>query len=204
MFHKACLKARVGIGGSSASTCRPFDEGRRFLSDITAASLPPLTLVLGGQRSGKSAYAEALIGKGRGAIYLATGQALDGEMSARIALHRKRRGDHWTTLEEPLDLTGALKGIDRPVLIDSMAMWVANLLQEGRDVEAETLALVRALESIKSAVVIVSDEVGLGVIPENVLARDFIDALGLANQKIAAQAERVIMVTAGLAQVLKG
>ena len=174
------------------------------MSNKTIPALPQLTLILGGQRSGKSAYAESLIGVGCKAIYLATGQALDDEMSARIALHRARRGAHWTTLEEPLDIIGALKGAEQPVLVDSMAMWVANLLQAGRDVEAETLALVQALESIKSAVVIVSDEVGLGIIPENPLARNFIDALGSANQKIAAQAARVVMITAGLAQVLKG
>lgn len=174
------------------------------MNEKTAPFLPPLTLILGGQRSGKSAYAESLIGQARKAIYLATGQALDSEMSARIDAHRARRGNNWSTLEEPLDLASALKGIKQPVLIDSMAMWVANFLQAGRDVEAETLALVQALESVKSAVVIVSDEVGLGVIPANPLARNFIDALGLANQKIAARAERVVMITAGLAQVLKG
>ena len=174
------------------------------MNNKTTTALPPLTLILGGQRSGKSAYAESLIGEGCKAVYLATGQALDDEMNARIALHRARRGDHWSTLEEPLDLAAALKGARQPLLIDSLAMWVANLLQAGRDVEAETLALVQALESIKSAVVIVSDEVGLGVIPENALAREFIDALGLANQQIAARAERVILITAGLAQIKKG
>jgi adenosylcobinamide kinase/adenosylcobinamide-phosphate guanylyltransferase len=174
------------------------------LNDETTPFLPSLTLILGGQRSGKSAYAESLIGESRKAIYLATGQAIDLEMSARITAHRARRGNNWSTLEESLDLAGALKGISQPVLIDSMAMWVANLLLAGRDVEPETLGLVQALESIKSEVVIVSDEVGLGIIPENPLARTFIDALGLANQKIAARAERVVIITAGLAQVLKG
>ncbi len=178
-----------------------------LLADDNLPGLPPLTLILGGQRSGKSAYGEGLIGEAREAVYLATGEALDRQMSDRIALHRKRRGDHWTTLEEPLDIAGALKKIDRqgrPVLIDSLAMWVANLLRAGSDVEEETLTLVRALESIKSPVVVVSDEAGLGVIPGNALARNFLDGLGIANQRIAAEAKRVIFVTAGLAQVLKG
>ncbi len=177
------------------------------MADNIVPALPALTLILGGQRSGKSAYAEGLIGITSQAVYVATGEALDGEMTARIALHRKRRGDNWTTLEEPLDLVGALAKSDeqgRPVLIDSLAMWVANLLQADKNVTEETLALVRALETIKSSVVIVSDEVGLGIIPGNALARSFVDALGTANQKIAAAAQRVIVVTAGLPQVLKG
>lgn len=173
------------------------------LAENDLADLPPLTLILGGQRSGKSAYAEALIGTQRQAVYLATGQALDNEMSERIAAHAERRGDNWTTVEEPLDIAGALcEG--SPVLIDSLAMWVANLLQAGRHVEEETLTLVRRLESIKSAVVIVSDEAGLGVVPDNALARNFIDALGFVNQSIAAHADRVIFVSAGLPMVLKG
>jgi adenosylcobinamide kinase/adenosylcobinamide-phosphate guanylyltransferase len=194
----------AGIGVWSALICHRFDlRNPSKLAENNLPALPPLTLVLGGQRSGKSAYAEALIGADRPAVYLATGQALDGEMSARIAAHRKRRGDNWTTVEEPLDIAGALCEGD-PVLIDSLAMWVANLLQAGRDVEEQTLNLVRALKSIKSAVVMVSDEVGLGIVPDNALARDFIDALGLVNQSIAAHANRVILVSAGLPLVLKG
>jgi len=177
------------------------------LVENNSINLPPLTLILGGQRSGKSAYGEGLIGETCEALYLATGEALDSEMSARIAAHRARRGDNWTTLEEPLDIATALIDNDqqgRPVLIDSLAMWVANLLQGACDVEEETLALVRALESIKSPVIVVSDEVGLGVIPDNTLARNFVDALGSANQIIAAHAVRVVFITAGLAQDLKG
>jgi len=184
-----------------------FDEDKILPSDNNLITLASLTLILGGQRSGKSAYAEGLIGPAREALYLATGEALDGEMSARIAAHRARRGDNWTTLEVPLGIADALiqnDQQDRPVLIDSLAMWVANLLGAERHVEEETLTLVQALESIKSPVVVVSDEAGLGVIPENALARDFLDGLGFVNQSIAAHAGRVIFVTAGLPMVLKG
>ncbi len=169
--------------------------------------LPPLTLVLGGQRSGKSAYAESLIGNELDAVYLATGQALDAEMSERVARHQARRGTNWITVEEPLDIAKALEGINqegRPVLIDSLAMWVANLLGADLDVEITTLALVQALKKITSPLVIVSDEAGLGVIPDNALARNFLDDLGAANQAVAARADRVIFVAAGLPMVLKG
>lgn len=175
--------------------------------DHHSSALPPLTLVLGGQRSGKSAYAESLFGADLGAVYVATGQALDTEMSTRIAAHRARRGGNWTTLEEPLDIARALINIDHqgaPVLLDSLAMWVANLLEAQKQVDVETISLVRALESIKSPVVVVSDEVGLGIIPDNRLARSFVDALGMVNQTIAASAQRVVLITAGLPQVLKG
>jgi len=170
-------------------------------------TLPSLTLVLGGQRSGKSAHAEGLIGHDQEALYVATAQALDKEMGKRVAAHKDRRGKNWTTVEEPLDLATALLTNDkagRPVLIDSLAMWVSNLLSRDEDVEKKTLALVEAMENIKSPLVIVSDEVGLGIIPDNALARRFIDKLGALNQIIAARADSVIVVTAGLPTHLKG
>ncbi len=169
-------------------------------------NLPPLTLVLGGQRSGKSAYAEDLIGEGREAVYLATGQALDDEMSERILRHQERRGHSWSTVEEPIDIADALLENDKndhPVLIDSLAMWVANLLDQGYDVQSEAFALAETLENLTSPVVVVSDEAGLGVIPDNALARDFLDDLGLVNQTIAARAHRVVFVAAGLPLILK-
>ncbi len=168
--------------------------------------LPPLTLVLGGQRSGKSAYAEGLIGEAGKAVYLATGEALDGEMTDRVALHQARRGDNWTTIEEPIDIAGALvknTDPDRLILIDSLAMWVSNLLGRGKDVPAEIISLVQALERVTSPVVCVSDEVGLGIIPDNALARRFLDELGAANQAIASRADTVVFIAAGLPMVLK-
>ncbi len=177
------------------------------MNDKVNSDLPPLTLILGGQRSGKSAYAEGLIGPGREALYLATGEALDEEMSERVARHRARRGDNWSTVEEPLDPAAALLRNDRagrPVLIDSLAMWVANLLGRERDADAAIISLVRALEKVTSPVVVVSDEAGLGVVPDNALARRFLDRLGEANQAVAARADRVVFVAAGLPMVLKG
>lgn len=169
--------------------------------------LPSLTLVLGGQRSGKSSHAEGLICLDKGALYVATAQALDKEMKERIGAHKNRRGKNWTTVEEPLDLATALLSNDkagRPILIDSLAMWVSNLLARDEEVEKQILALIKALENIKSPIVIVSDEVGLGIIPDNALARRFIDELGKLNQLIATRADNVIFVTAGLPILLKG
>ena len=166
-----------------------------------------LTLVLGGQRSGKSAYAEALIGEETKALYVATAQAFDEEMTARVATHKKRRGSNWITLEEPFDLAGVVvanSGSSCPVLIDSLAAWVSNLIVGDKDFEKQTENFIDALRGIKSSFVIVSDEVGQGIIPDNALARRFIDALGKINQLIAAQADTVVFVTAGLPRILKG
>ena len=177
------------------------------MSTISSSTLPPLTLVLGGQRSGKSAYAEGLIGDQQSAVYLATGQVFDDEMLERVSRHQQRRPDNWITVEEPIDLAGSLREntqSDRPVLIDSLAMWVSNLLGEGYNVETESFALVETLKDITSPLVIVSDETGLGIIPDNALARKFLDELGTLNQAIARQADRVVFIAAGLPLVLKG
>lgn len=165
-----------------------------------------LTLILGGQRSGKSAYSESLIG-GAEAVYIATCEALDDEMAERIKRHRDRRGDNWKLVEAPIEAAAALRDNDkagRVQLLDSLGMWVANLLGADRDVAEETKILVQTLQSLTSPVVIVSDEAGLGVVPDNPLARRFIDALGAANQAIAAEADRAVMVSAGLSVTLKG
>ena len=172
-----------------------------------SGTLPSLTLVLGGQRSGKSGHAEGLVCLDQEALYVATAQALDKEMEERVGVHKNRRSKNWKTVEEPLDLATALLMNDkagRPILIDSLAMWVSNLLARDEDVEKNALALIQALENIKSPLVIVSDEVGLGIIPDNALARRFIDKLGTLNQLIAARADTVIFVTAGLPTLLKG
>lgn len=176
------------------------------MSNAAIHSLPNLTLVLGGQRSGKSAYAEGLFDEERQALYIATCEAWDEEMSERIERHQGRRGQNWQTVEETIDLAQALLDNDqkgRPILVDSLAMWVSNLLDQGYDVESELFTLVDALENLTSAVVIVSDETGLGIIPDNALAREFLDELGAVNQTLAARADNVIFVAAGLPLTLK-
>ncbi|MSU90467.1 bifunctional adenosylcobinamide kinase/adenosylcobinamide-phosphate guanylyltransferase [Rhodobacteraceae bacterium 2CG4] len=166
-----------------------------------------LTLVLGGARSGKTAVAEALAEAAAGArVYLATGQALDAEMAARIARHRATRGDGWRTVEEPLDVARAL-GRSRPgeaVLLDCLTLWLSNLMHHDRDIAAETAALLDAARACPAPVVMVSNEVGMGLVPETPLGRAFRDAQGRLNQQVAAQADRVAFVAAGLPLWLKG
>jgi adenosylcobinamide kinase/adenosylcobinamide-phosphate guanylyltransferase len=166
-----------------------------------------LTLVLGGARSGKSRYAEALIEEAApAALYLATAEALDDEMRERIRHHRARRGARWTTLEAPLDLASALMEAarpERPVLVDCLTLWLSNLLMAGRDAEAAITELVQALPRLKGPAVLVANEVGLGIVPDNALARAFRDHAGRLNQAIAAEAQRVVLVAAGLPLVLK-
>lgn len=163
---------------------------------------PLTTLVLGGARSGKSAYAEALLA-GAPALYLATGQALDAEMAERIRLHRDRRGPDWQTHEEPLDLAQALDGAARPVLVDCLTLWISNLMHAGRDVDAECARLCEVLAAPAGPVVLVSNEVGLGLVPETALGRAFRDHQGRVNQRVAQACRRVVFVAAGLPLVLK-
>lgn len=168
--------------------------------------LPPLTLVLGGARSGKSSYAEALIGA-RPAFYVATGTAGDAEMTERIRHHRARRGAHWETIEEPLALAEGLRriaGPDRPVLVDCLTLWLTNVMLAERDVPAAVAELVAALPGLGGPVVLVSNEVGQGIVPDNALARRFRDEAGRMHQAVAAVAQRVVFVVAGLPMVLKG
>ena len=162
------------------------------------------TFVLGGQRSGKSAYAEALFEAGRPALYLATAEARDAEMAARIALHRARRGKHWETRDVPLELASALASDPRPALVECLSLWVSNLIENASDPAAEAQALIAKVAARPAPTVIVSLEAGLGVIPGNALARAWLDALGGVNQQIAAAADRVVLVAAGLPLVLKG
>ncbi|MEX2647634.1 MAG: bifunctional adenosylcobinamide kinase/adenosylcobinamide-phosphate guanylyltransferase [Alphaproteobacteria bacterium] len=167
---------------------------------------PRSTLVLGGARSGKSAHAEALAAAAGQPIYLATGAARDAEMADRIALHRARRGPAWTTIEEPLDLTGALAGACAPgraVVVDCLTLWLANLLGAERDAGAESERLIALLPRLAGRLVFVSNEVGLGIVPENALARAFRDAQGRLNQSVARAVETVVLVAAGLPIVLK-
>lgn len=168
-------------------------------------TIAPATLVLGGARSGKSAYAENLLNGGP-ALYLATGQAFDDEMAERIRLHRDRRGPHWDTMEEPLELAAALDRVldpARPVLVDCLTLWISNLMHAGRDVDAETGSLCEVLARPRGPVVLVSNEVGLGLVPDNRLAREFRDHQGRVNQRVAQICCRVVFVAAGLPLLLK-
>ena len=170
--------------------------------------LPPVTLILGGQRSGKSKLAETLIEDAAGGgLYLATAEARDGEMTDRIAIHRARRGPDWDTIEEPLDILGQIRehaAPGRPVLVDCVTLWLSNLMAAGRDPDSEVETLAQGLDGLGGPVVFVSNEVGLGVIPANALARSFADAAGRANQRLAQRADRVVFTAAGLPLVLKG
>ena len=171
------------------------------------ASGPAHVLVLGGQRSGKSRYAEGIVlASGRVAVYLATATSGDGEMSGRIAAHRARRGAGWQTVEEPMDLPGsiaALAGPDRAVLVECLTLWLSNLMGAGRSPDEEVDRLVGALDRARGPVVLVSNEVGSGIIPDNPLARTYADALGTLNQRIAAAVRRVVLVAAGTPILIK-
>jgi adenosylcobinamide kinase/adenosylcobinamide-phosphate guanylyltransferase len=169
--------------------------------------LPRLTLVIGGARSGKSRHAEGLVtGAPPPWIYVATAQAFDEEMAARIEQHRDRRGDGWVTVEAASDLAGTILAhgnTGRPVLIDCLTLWLSNVMLDGLDIEAACRTLVDALSAASGPVVAVSNEVGLGIVPDNALARRFRDAQGHLNQQVAAVADRVILMTAGLPLTLK-
>ena len=165
------------------------------------------TLVLGGARSGKSAFAEKLIAESSLAkIYLATATAGDDEMKARVAQHRAQRGEGWTTIEEPLALVDALtreatRG--RAVLVDCLTLWLSNLMLAERDPEIEARRLTRFLGVAKYPIVFVSNEVGLGLVPETPLGRRFRDAQGRLNQFVAASVPNVVFIAAGLPLWLK-
>jgi adenosylcobinamide kinase / adenosylcobinamide-phosphate guanylyltransferase len=165
-----------------------------------------LTFVLGGARSGKSRYAESLVTASPSPwIYAATGQALDAEMTARIAAHRARRGAGWTTIEAPLDLAAALAAHARaPILVDCLTLWLSNLMMAAAPIEQEIDRLAQALAEAAAPVVLVANEVGSGIVPDNALARRFRDLQGGLNQRIAAQADRVVLLVAGLPLSLKG
>lgn len=169
--------------------------------------LPNLTLVLGGAASGKSTYAESLVLQGgERPIYIATAQIFDAEMAEKIARHRQMRGDGWTTIEEPLDVAGALgkRTAARPILIDCATLWLTNVILGDHDVDLYSDALLSALADCHAPVVIVSNEVGQGIVPDNALSRRFRNAQGRLNQRLAAEAQLVVAVMAGIPLTLKG
>lgn len=167
--------------------------------------------VTGGARSGKSRLAEELAqGYGAPLGYIATGMAGDAEMAQRIARHRARRGPAWRTIEEPSDLAGAIKaneGSCTALLVDCVTLWLTNLLlshgDAGRALE-EVEALIRILPSLKAPLILVSNEVGMGIVPENGLARAFRDLAGEANEMLAKAADEVYVMFSGLPLKLKG
>lgn len=168
---------------------------------------PRFTLVIGGARSGKSSFAEGLaIASLRPRRYIATAQAWDNEMRARIAQHRDQRGTGWVTVEAPLDVCAALAGAedDDVVLVDCATLWLSNHVLAAGDIEDETTKLLAALAACPAPVIVVSNEVGWSIVPDNALARRFRDAQGTLNQRMAAQADLVVAVIAGLPLMLKG
>jgi adenosylcobinamide kinase/adenosylcobinamide-phosphate guanylyltransferase len=169
--------------------------------------LPPLTLVLGGARSGKSRYAEGLVDRHPGRrTYLATAEILDDEMDVRVKAHRERRDGDWKTVEEPLELARALKAETEQgaaVLVDCLTLWLGNLLGAERDAATEIDGLIESVGQFGGPVVFVSNEVGLGIVPDNALARRFRDLAGILHQRLAEKADRVVFVAAGLPMNLK-
>jgi len=165
------------------------------------------TLVLGGARSGKSRHAEALVmAQPPPWIYVATAQALDAEMAARIAHHRSRRDRRWHTLEAPRDLAHVIDGAppDAPLLIDCLTLWLSNEMLADADLGAASQDLEAALGRRRTSVVAVANEVGLGIVPETALGRRFRDAAGILNQCLAVRADRVVLLVAGIPMTLKG
>jgi adenosylcobinamide kinase / adenosylcobinamide-phosphate guanylyltransferase len=169
------------------------------------ADLPNLTLVLGGARSGKSRYAERLIA----ALpppwaFVATAQPGDDEMAARIATHRARRTPDWRTVEAPHELAEAIVLCQpMPVLVDCLTLWLSNMMLAESDIDAEVARLERTLQAALAPVVLVANEVGSGIVPEFALGRKFRDQQGLINQRLAARADRVVLMVAGLPLTLK-
>jgi adenosylcobinamide kinase/adenosylcobinamide-phosphate guanylyltransferase len=173
----------------------------------TTQSLPPVTLVLGGARSGKSNFAERItVAHARGCVYVATAEVGDDEMAERVRQHQARRAAHWRTVEAPLALADAIVAETEQgaaVLVDCLTLWLSNLMAAGRDPDRESDALIRGLGQAGGPVVFVSNEVGLGIVPDNALARAFRDHAGRLNQRIAEVANAVFFVAAGLPLRLK-
>ncbi len=161
------------------------------------------TLVLGGARSGKSAFAQKAAEDGAGVgrpVLIATGQAFDDEMAERIARHQADRGESWTTVEAPLELAEAIAALsaDAVAVVDCLTLWLSNLMLAERDVEAAASALVQAVAACPARLWLVSNEVGLGIVPETPLGRRFRDEAGRLHQRLAAAADEVYFVAAGL------
>jgi adenosylcobinamide kinase/adenosylcobinamide-phosphate guanylyltransferase len=169
---------------------------------------PRIMLITGGARAGKSRFAERLmIARPARHAVVATGQAGDPEMAERIARHKAERDRSWEVIEQPISIRSAIRNAARPdriVLLDCLTLWISNLMAERRDMEIEVSALIGTLQNAAGPMIVVSNEVGLGIVPDNALARAFRDNLGRANQAIAAAADCVLFMAAGIPIVLKG
>jgi len=170
------------------------------------ADAPKLTLVLGGARSGKSRYAEGLIAALPPPwVFVATAEPGDEEMRSRIAVHRARRATSWQTVEAPHELAEAVVlAQPMPVVVDCLTLWLSNLMLAAADIDTEIRRLDRALDAVSAPIVLVSNEVGSGIVPEHPLGRKFRDAQGMLNQRMAARADRVVLMVAGLPLAVKG
>jgi adenosylcobinamide kinase / adenosylcobinamide-phosphate guanylyltransferase len=183
-----------------------YDRRLTRMADAGAGS-SRLTLVTGGARSGKSRYAESLItALPPPWVYVATAESGDTEMAARIAAHRAGRSTQWKIIEAPHALARVFSQIsaDAPVLVDCLTLWLSNRCLAGADIDAEVGQFANALARHAGPVVLVTNEVGSGIVPDNALARRFRDEQGRLNQRIAALADRVVLVVAGLPLILKG
>jgi adenosylcobinamide kinase/adenosylcobinamide-phosphate guanylyltransferase len=171
------------------------------------SALPHLTLILGGAASGKSRFAESLVCQtGRQRVYIATAQALDAEMARKIDQHQTDRGPDWRTIEAPLDPAAALETVqtEEIVLLDCATLWLSNVMLGELAWQSEADRLIAALERSTAPVVVVSNETGMGIVPEHKLGRAFRNAQGALNQRLAASADRVALIVAGLPLTLKG
>ncbi len=172
--------------------------------------LTSLSFIIGGARSGKSAFAERMVAThatsvGQQPVYLATAESSDAEMVERIRHHRNRRGSQWRTVERSIEIASVLKSLPKetPVLLDCLTLWLANVLLAGRESTVGTAQLLAGLKAAHGPVVVVSNDIGSGTVPENTLARAFRDHAGYLNQQVAVTARCVIMMNAGLPLVLK-
>ncbi len=165
------------------------------------------TLVIGGAASGKSKWAETFaLGQCAFPVYVATARAIDKEMAAKIALHRQRRGPNWQTVECPVELYREVEKYDRGslLLIECLPTWTTNLLVSGIDTLDYHCKFLEAIRTCKCRLIVVSGEVGCGIVPDNALAREFTNLLGNLNQQLAALAGLVVEIKAGLPVVIKG
>lgn len=191
MFLLVMLRTFIWTGSKRVTN---FFQTRRFL-------------VLGGAASGKSTYGEQIVKQtGRQCVYLATARVYDAEMREKVETHITMRGSGWTTIEEPVDVPGILasRSSDEVVLVDCATMWLTNIMLDGLDLKSEQDRLFAALDTAACTIVVVSNEVGLGIVPDSRLGRDFRNAQGRLNARLAAACDTVAMVTAGLPRALKG
>lgn len=174
---------------------------------MTEKAISALTIVTGGAKSGKSRFAEGLVtATNRPRVYIATARVWDDEIRAKVAAHRNDRGPNWHTVDAPRDVAAALGQVpaNAVVLLDCATMWLTNCMLDEADLEAETAALLAALSACAAPVVVVTNELGWSIVPDNALARRFQNAQGRLNQQLAARAGRVVAVISGLPLVLKG